>query len=365
MEKTPLIEWGEETEFPTYILKRLYYNGEPFQGKATRVFAYYAVPKYSGRPLPAIALVHGGAGKAFPQWAEQWAEKGYAAIAMDLFGCGEDGGKLPDGGPAQSDDSVFRDIANGTLTDMWLYHSVAAAVRSVSFLQAQPEVDDKRIGMMGISWGGYTSLLASSFDTRLAYAMIVYASGYLRESSCWMDVMAEMDASHLKMWDDNFDAARYVGQTSIPHLLATGTNDTCYFLDSWRKTRALIGSNVTVRVVEGWDHNYDVPWGAKEFFAYAEAMAKGGAALPKMGIVALSGKEAQAAVAGSVNVRAVNLVYTAGGDRPHEMEWLVKPAEWHPARNIVSCGLPAEAAHCLFTVEDEYGNVVSTDIVTI
>jgi dienelactone hydrolase len=39
--------------------------------------------------FPGIVLVHGGGGAAFAKWAELWAKRGYAGIAMDLAGCGE------------------------------------------------------------------------------------------------------------------------------------------------------------------------------------------------------------------------------------------------------------------------------------
>ena len=45
-------------------------------------------------PLPAMVLVHGGGGKAFREWAELWAERGYVALAMDLAGHGPDGKRL-------------------------------------------------------------------------------------------------------------------------------------------------------------------------------------------------------------------------------------------------------------------------------
>ncbi len=91
------------------------YRGEPYQGHATSVFAYYASPSTLGSdtlqpPYPGIVLVHGGGGKAFPEWAELWAKRGYAAIAMDLAGCGPDGKPLPDGGPGQGDDTKFGGI---------------------------------------------------------------------------------------------------------------------------------------------------------------------------------------------------------------------------------------------------------------
>ena len=66
----------------------LYYEGEPYKGNATRVFAYLARPERSDGKLPAMVLVHGGGGKAFKQWAELWAKRGYVALAMDLAGHG-------------------------------------------------------------------------------------------------------------------------------------------------------------------------------------------------------------------------------------------------------------------------------------
>jgi len=98
----PAATWGERKG----LVQEVYYAGEPFQGKATHVFAYYARPEGKG-PFPGMVLVHGGGGKAFSSWAVHWAERGYAAIAMDLSGNGPSG-RLQDGGPDQSDTTKFR-----------------------------------------------------------------------------------------------------------------------------------------------------------------------------------------------------------------------------------------------------------------
>ena len=79
------------------------------------MFAYYATPgtlagdTSRDSNLPAVVLVHGGGGTAFREWAELWAKRGYAAIAMDLAGHRPVEGKNPhspenrtrlaDGGP--------------------------------------------------------------------------------------------------------------------------------------------------------------------------------------------------------------------------------------------------------------------------
>jgi len=73
-------------------VRSLFYAGESYQEKPTRVFAYYATPgtlqgdTKLDKDLPAVVLIHGGGGTAFREWAELWAQRGYAAIAMDLAG---------------------------------------------------------------------------------------------------------------------------------------------------------------------------------------------------------------------------------------------------------------------------------------
>ena len=69
-------------------VRTLFYEGPKFQGKPTRVFAYYGVPSVpAGKKVPAMVLVHGGGGTAFDSWVRLWNSRGYAAIAMDLCGC--------------------------------------------------------------------------------------------------------------------------------------------------------------------------------------------------------------------------------------------------------------------------------------
>ena len=77
----PDAQWGE----PAGLVRPVYYEGAFYNGKPTRVFAYYAKPEGEG-PFPAVLLIHGGGGKAFADWAELWAKCGYVALAPDLAG---------------------------------------------------------------------------------------------------------------------------------------------------------------------------------------------------------------------------------------------------------------------------------------
>ena len=176
----PAATFGTRSNF----VQEIYYEGEPLAGKATRIFAYYARPATGNGPFPAMLLVHGGGGKAFREWAEHWAQRGYVALAMDLAGNGP-GGRLPDGGPDQDDSTKFRDFAESEANQMWTYHAVAAVIRGHSLLAAQPEVDPKRIGITGISWGGYLTCIVAGIDDRLKVAVPVYGCGFLMDNSVW------------------------------------------------------------------------------------------------------------------------------------------------------------------------------------
>ena len=89
LKKVPEFKWVNQKSG----VHSLPYTGEKYRGKPTSVFAYYASPATLGMEtngkVPGIILVHGGGGTAFSKWAELWAKRDYAAIAMDLAGKGE------------------------------------------------------------------------------------------------------------------------------------------------------------------------------------------------------------------------------------------------------------------------------------
>ena len=160
LSEAPKATWGARSN----LVQEVYYDGEPFHGKSTRVFAYVGRAEGKG-PFPGVVLVHGGGGKAFSAWADHWARRGYIAIAMDTAGAGPNG-HLPDGGPDQSDTEKFHNFTEAEIPDMWTYHAVAAAVRAHSLLLSLPEVDPKRTALTGISWGGYLTCIIAGLDHR-------------------------------------------------------------------------------------------------------------------------------------------------------------------------------------------------------
>jgi len=236
LRRPPGVTWGSKTG----AVQELYYEGEPLQQKATRVFAYLGRPAQGRGPFPAVVLVHGGGGKAFKEWAEHWAERGYVSLAMDLSGNGPNG-RLPDGAPDQSDAVKFREFGAGDVTNMWSYHAVADVIRGHSLLASLPEVDPARVAITGISWGGYLTCIVAGLDHRLKAAVPVYGCGFLGDDSVWKDgSLARMTPEARALWLHEFDPSQYLGATKCPILFLNGSHDFAYPFDSYQKSYRLV-----------------------------------------------------------------------------------------------------------------------------
>jgi dienelactone hydrolase len=236
LRRTPAATWGSRTG----LVQEVYYEGEPFHGKPTRIFAYLGRPTNLTTRAPAVVLVHGGGGKAFSKWAEDWACRGYVALAMDTSGNGPNG-KLDDGGPDQSDQTKFRNFTPDEIKEMWTYHAVAAVIRGHSLLAPLPEVDPARISITGISWGGYLTCIVAGLDHRLKAAVPVYGCGFLGDNSYWKNTsLAQMSEPARELWLKNFDPSHYLAQVRCPILFLNGTHDFAYPLDSYQESYRLV-----------------------------------------------------------------------------------------------------------------------------
>jgi cephalosporin-C deacetylase-like acetyl esterase len=278
----PHADWGVRTG----SVQEVHYAGEPYESRPTRVFAYLGRPQAASAPgakrFPAMVLVHGGGGKAFKAWAEHWAQRGYVALAMDLAGNGPSG-RLPDGGPDQSDAVKFREFGVGEERDMWSYHAVAAVIRGHSLLRSLPEVDPGRVGLTGISWGGYLTCVVAGVDPRFQVAVPVYGCGFLGDNSVWKDKsLASMSDDARGRWLSLFDPGQYLDRVRCPILFLNGTTDFAYPLDSYRKSYQQVPSRFRyVSVVVDLPHGHI--WSFAEVDTFVDAELREGVGVPRLG----------------------------------------------------------------------------------
>ncbi len=133
--------------------------------------AYLYIPSASRKKFPAMLALHptGPLGKGIVDgqspllgraYAKELAERGYVVIAPDYPG--------------------FGDLKNYNFkTDRYesgVMKSIFDSMRCIDLLQARPDVDQSKIGVIGHSLGGHSAIFTGAFDSRLK--VIVSSCGW-------------------------------------------------------------------------------------------------------------------------------------------------------------------------------------------
>ena len=279
---------------------------------------------------------------------------------MDLAGHGPTA-RLPDGGPDQDDDGKFRDFDDDEVRDMWTYHAVAAVLRGHALLAAREEVDRDRIGVTGISWGGYLTCIVAGLDDRLKVAVPVYGCGFLHENSAWIPRFEKMSPEQRDRWVANFDPSRYLPGVRAPILFVNGTNDFAYPLDSYRKSYRLVnGPRTPLRA--GPDAARTSPGlGPERDRALRRQRARRGASpSPRLGDLSISGGQASATIDSEVPIASAQLHYTTDTGPWQKRDW--KSLDAKLADGKITADLPEGSPLVVYlTATDARGAVVSTE----
>jgi cephalosporin-C deacetylase-like acetyl esterase len=371
LSQPPSFEWVDDSGH----VRSLFYEGEPLGGKPTRVFAYYASPATLGttnkpdEKFPAVVLLHGGGGTAFREWAEMWAKRGYAAIAMDLAGYRPQEGKnahdpasrerQPEGMPDQSHEEKFGKV-DERITEQWPYHAVAAAIRAHSLVLSFPEVDATRSAVTGISWGGYLTNIVAGVDRRFDAAVPVYGCGFLSENSAWLVQLSSMTSGQRQRWVQLWDPSKYLPAVEAPIFFINGTNDAAYPLDSYMKSYATVPGEKLIRVTVNMPHSHPDGWAPIEIMAFVDRHLRGGPNLPTITDVKNDGGALTAKYTADGKPKA-QLHFTKGKESVNKRNWETMPATIGDD-NQINGRVPKEATIWFITVTDEHKNTISSEV---
>lgn len=157
--------------------------------------AWVLIPDGLTGPVPAVIAIHGhgygaddlvgidvdGTERAKPRgyhkdFAIALCKRGFVVVAPEMLAFGRRReAKDKAAGPAESSchDAALWGIMLGRPL---LGRRVWDVIRTIDYLETRPEVDQERIGVMGISGGGTVTLFTAALDERLRAAVI---SGYL------------------------------------------------------------------------------------------------------------------------------------------------------------------------------------------
>ena len=217
-----------------------------------------------------------------------WNGRGYAAIAIDQCGCKPETPiplsrgvreKHDFSGPTGWDASFHQ--MDEDLENQWQYHAITALLRAHTILSNTEGVDPDRVGITGISWGGYITCLAMGIDSRYAAAIPVYGCGFIAENSAWRDHgFDNARPEDVEKWVTRWDPMHYIPSTTIPSLWVTGTNDGAYPLDSFKRSYSL-APDPTISVGVEMGHSHTHGWAPGEIHHFTDAVFRGAAPLPE------------------------------------------------------------------------------------
>lgn len=347
-------------------VKSVVIEGEMYKGVRTRFFAWWALPKGASATnrAPGIVLVHGGGGTAFSSWVKLWADRGYAAIAMDTCGGFPKsmkalGGKLRHAysGPNGWGEKIFP-LADDPPKDQWPYHAISTVIRSHSFLRSLPEVDTDRIGLTGISWGGYLTACTAGIDDRFAFAVPVYACAFLKDHSVWSAQLASLGEKGIR-WDRLWDARNFLPSAKMPILWVTGSNDYFFPLDSLQRGYDLLPKAPRLAVRVRMPHGHPPAGDPSEIKAFADHFAFGKPALPEISM-SVEGRRLSAGWNGYGRKAVLSeLIFTVSPDNEwRKREYKALPVPF--ADGKLSAEIPDGALLCWVNVTFDDGIVASS-----
>ena len=136
-------------------------------GKPNRLDAY--LPKTQDGPVPAVVALHGAGGNVsgMERYASTLAAQGFAVYVLHYFDrTGTESADKP---------TIMRNFPLWMKT-LW---------DAISFVETQPQVDNKRIALLGFSLGAYLSLANSAIDPRVK-AVVEFFGGIPKEMHLFM-----------------------------------------------------------------------------------------------------------------------------------------------------------------------------------
>lgn len=365
LKEVPDYSWGETTSG----LRTLRFKGPPYQGNPTEVYALFASPETlnpetaSKPPYPGIVLLHGGGGQAYEDWVKLWAERGYAALAIDQ-GSAENPSKAP--GPPMGKQLQQWDKP---AKDRWFYHAPANAILAHSLLRSLPEVASDQVALHGISWGGFVTTLAASLDFRFVCAVPVYGCGFLDEGSRWQKTFQRLPLEQQQDWKQRWDPAAYLSESKVPFLLINGTEDPFFHYPAHRATAEAL-PNAKVKWQPELKHGHTPGWSVPEIFAFVDHhTGKTTASLPKLGRPEMQDGEIQVPYRSDVGLVAGDL-WGATDPGPYHLQPKEEPKGRskffrQPAvieNGLIKAKLPSDTKAYFVSATDKQGLTVTTSI---
>jgi dienelactone hydrolase len=200
------------------------------------ILVILAKPKAEGQ-YPGLLHLHGGGGYAQEGLAKVWAKQGYIVAAPDLPGIANHG-KVPHStGPIRRAYDKSRWTADPDVTASSLFDGIVAGIKTFYMLKNQPDVIPGKLGITGVSWGGYTTtMLCGLLGDEVKAAVSVWGAGFYDAGSVFKKSLAKMPENKRELWLQYLDAGRYAHNIQCNMMFFAATNDRWFYPPCVMKT---------------------------------------------------------------------------------------------------------------------------------
>jgi hypothetical protein len=297
-------EWKEDGG----VFQHVRYLIGNFKGKPARMAAIYGFPEGAKEKLPAVMHIHGGGQRAFLSEVKLLVGRGYAALSVNWGGDGDGqppfnsvegaqpGDPNTDWGavdPSQLNVPGYNTVLPGPKqffedrehpkNNNWYLLTIGCR-RGLTFLEQQPEVDPRRLGVHGFSMGGNLTMFVAGTDERVKAAVPgVGGQGFRWQSHEFIGgtAMQEQVKGDVDMFRRTLSFESYAPLIQCPVLHRSGTNDFHGWMDDVYRTNTLITNQPTRYCWSPHLNHRLIPEVAVAMPLWFDHYLKGGPALPE------------------------------------------------------------------------------------
>jgi len=280
------VDWDQKVEKKRFTRHKVYIQSE----QDYWIPAYYFVPKALKQKAPAIVCLHGHSGivpyiregnraqrtmakELAVDYAPYLAEQGYVTLALVQRAWNEtiEGLKLFAGVNGCYRFTMDCFLTGRTPVGIRVWDSM----RAVDFLETRPEVDASRIGAVGLSGGGTTTLFFSALEPRVKLAMIAGYFCTFRDSIFSIYHCICNCVPKVMEWGEMSDVGALIAPR--PALIISGDKDPIFPIGptrrayrELRKTYKLLGAEQDLESdffdgPHAWSNRKSVPFLKKHF----------------------------------------------------------------------------------------------------
>jgi len=229
---------------------------------SSEVYAVIASPNVKGK-YPGILVLHGGGGKAEKNKAIAWARRGYVAVAPDLPGIANPKDLIYTKGRWNGlKYGTERYVANPDITSSVIFDAVLSGIKSLYLLRSQPSVNPSKIGVVGVSWGGYlTTMICGLAGNQVKAGFSVFGCGFY-ELTSQQPTLQQMPELEREQWLKYLDAGRRANNIKAAFFIAGAANDFFYWPKAVQKTLDVINAEKNHVYAPNVTHKIPLPGGS-------------------------------------------------------------------------------------------------------